>query len=97
LIKGKGIKRTISMSNTKKIKARRKNRMEKGIRDKFLGSKPHSKGEAFSRSRSDRVVSTAEAAKVTVARIAANKTEKIRRCINRKIRDFFFRLKVGCY
>lgn len=29
----------------------RKNRIENGIRDEFLGSKPHSKGEVFSRSR----------------------------------------------
>ncbi len=29
----------------------RKKRIENGIRDVFLGSKPHSKGEAFSRSR----------------------------------------------
>jgi len=28
----------------------KKNRIEKGIREKFIGSKPHSKGEIFSRS-----------------------------------------------
>lgn len=34
--------------------ANRKNRMEKGRRALFLGSKPHSKGEDFSRSMDDR-------------------------------------------
>lgn len=95
MIRGKGIRSTISISNTKKIKARRKNRMEKGMREKFLGSNPHSKGDVFSRSTRDRVVNTAEAAKVTAAKMTANKIEKVRRCINRKIRDFFSRLKVG--
>lgn len=45
-----GISRTISMSNTKKMIANIKNRKEKGIRAFELGSKPHSKDEAFSRS-----------------------------------------------
>jgi len=36
--------------------ARRKNRIEKGIRAVLLGSKPHSKGEDFSRSILDRVL-----------------------------------------
>lgn len=35
----------------RKITARRKNRREKGIRADLLGSKPHSKGEFFSRSK----------------------------------------------
>lgn len=39
------------MSKIKKMIAIRKNRIENGIRDEFLGSKPHSKGEVFSRSR----------------------------------------------
>lgn len=47
---GIGISRTISMSNTIKIIARRKNRIEKGIRAVLLGSNPHSNGEDFSRS-----------------------------------------------
>ena len=53
---GAGIKRTISTSKTRKITARRKNRVEKGIRALFLGSKPHSKGEVFSRSILDRAL-----------------------------------------
>ena len=41
---------TISTSKIKKIIARRKKRREKGKRAEELGSKPHSKGEFFSRS-----------------------------------------------
>ena len=37
------------MSNTRKIIAKRKKRRENGRRALFLGSKPHSKGESFSR------------------------------------------------
>jgi len=47
---GAGIRRTISMSNTRKITAKRKNRIENGIRAEELGSKPHSNGVALSRS-----------------------------------------------
>lgn len=43
------MRRTISMSNTIKITARRKNRMENGIRADRIGSKPHSNGDSFSR------------------------------------------------
>lgn len=50
MIKGEGRRRTISMSNTRNRTARRKNRRENGSRAEDLGSKPHSKGEAFSRS-----------------------------------------------
>jgi len=50
IIEGIGINRTISISNTIKIIARRKNRIENGIRAVLFGSKPHSKGEDFSRS-----------------------------------------------
>lgn len=53
--KGRGISRTISMSNTRNKIARRKNRIENGMRDVWLGSKPHSNGEVFSRSEVDRV------------------------------------------
>lgn len=38
------------MSNTIKITARRKNRVENGMRADLIGSNPHSKGEDFSRS-----------------------------------------------
>jgi len=46
---GSGVSKAISISNTKKITASRKNRRENGIRAEFLGSKPHSKGDSFSR------------------------------------------------
>lgn len=52
--KGQGRRRAISMSKTRKITARRKNRIEKGRRALFLGSNPHSNGEAFSRLRAER-------------------------------------------
>lgn len=51
---GTGINSTISISNTIKIIASRKNRIENGIRAVFLGSNPHSNGEDFSRSSLDR-------------------------------------------
>ena len=44
---------TISISNTRKITARRKNREENGMRADFVGSNPHSNGEIFSRSFED--------------------------------------------
>ena len=47
---GSGMSSAISMSNTKKITAKRKNRRENGIRAEFFGSNPHSKGVVFSRS-----------------------------------------------
>ena len=50
MMKGDGRRRTISISNTRNRTARRKNRRENGSRAEDLGSKPHSKGEAFSRS-----------------------------------------------
>lgn len=46
---GRGISKTISMSNTIKIIASKKNRIENGTRALWLGSNPHSKGEDFSR------------------------------------------------
>lgn len=39
------------MSKIRKTIAIKKNRIEKGIRDVFFGSNPHSNGEAFSRSK----------------------------------------------
>jgi len=52
---GRGINSTISMSNTIKIIARRKNRMENGTRALWLGSNPHSNGEDFSRFEEERI------------------------------------------
>jgi hypothetical protein len=61
---GKGINRTISMSNTMKIIAKRKNRIENGIRALWFGSNPHSNGDAFSRSLFDRRASAHVRAKI---------------------------------
>nr|AGJ50261.1 NADH dehydrogenase subunit 3 [Pontoscolex corethrurus]AGJ50262.1 NADH dehydrogenase subunit 3 [Pontoscolex corethrurus]AGJ50263.1 NADH dehydrogenase subunit 3 [Pontoscolex corethrurus]AGJ50264.1 NADH dehydrogenase subunit 3 [Pontoscolex corethrurus]AGJ50265.1 NADH dehydrogenase subunit 3 [Pontoscolex corethrurus] len=57
---GIGINSTISMSNTMKMIASSKNRMENGIRAMLLGSNPHSNGEDFSRSWVDRFRSNSE-------------------------------------
>lgn len=53
-VRGNGKIKAISISNTRKITASRKNRNEKGMRAELLGSNPHSKGEDFSRSWVDR-------------------------------------------
>lgn len=47
---GVGMRRTISISNTIKMIASRKNRNENGIRALWWGSNPHSNGDDFSRS-----------------------------------------------
>jgi hypothetical protein len=52
---GIGISNTISISKTIKIIANKKNRIENGIRALWLGSKPHSKGDDFSRFEIDRM------------------------------------------
>jgi len=83
-----GSKRTISISNTKKITASRKNRRENGIRAFFLGSKPHSKGEVFSRSREDR----ADRAKVVIISKIGNIEAMII-----KISVSCISLKAGCH
>ena len=49
-ILARGSSRVISTSKIRKIMAIKKNRSEKGSRADPLGSKPHSKGEFFSRS-----------------------------------------------
>lgn len=51
IIKGKI--RAISTSKIKKIIAIKKNRIEKGVRDDFMGLNPHSNGALFSRLRLD--------------------------------------------
>lgn len=55
IMRGRGTNKTISMSNTTKMIANKKNRVEKGIRAVWFGSNPHSKGDIFSRSIEDRV------------------------------------------
>jgi len=52
---GIGINRTISISNTIKIMANKKNRIENGMRALWFGSNPHSNGEDFSRFDVDRI------------------------------------------
>lgn len=42
--------KAISTSKIRKIIVIKKNRIEKGKREEFIGSKPHSKGDVFSRS-----------------------------------------------
>jgi len=49
-INPRGSRMEISISKIRKTIAIRKNRIEKGIREVFFGSNPHSKGEVFSRS-----------------------------------------------
>ena len=78
-VAGRGIRRIISISNTKKITASRKNRVEKGRRAVFLGSKPHSKGDAFS--RSDRVKREEALRAMAAVRIAAGTAVAIRNLI----------------
>lgn len=51
MIRPKGKRIEISISKIKKTIAIKKNRIEKGIREEFFGSNPHSKGETFSRSK----------------------------------------------
>jgi len=70
------------MSNTIKIIASKKNRIENGIRAVLLGSNPHSNGEDFSRSETVRY-DKHQAKKYTRTGIAkAIKEEVVIRFIN---------------
>lgn len=69
-INGRGINRTISISNTIKIIANRKNRNENGIRAVWFGSNPHSKGELFSRSSDERIDKIVVASNTIIGRIS---------------------------
>lgn len=82
MIVGMGISRTISISNTIKIMASKKNRMENGIRAVLLGSKPHSKGEDFSRSVRDRVLRIQAASSTIEGTIRAIDDETVIRFID---------------
>lgn len=82
LSSGKGIRSTISISKIIKMIPSKKNRREKGIRALFLGSKPHSNGEDFSRSLRDRVLRTQAAVKVARARRAAISVDRIMEIID---------------
>ena len=58
---GIGTSKTISMSNTIKMIARRKKRIENGTRALWFGSNPHSNGEDFSRFKVDRIAQVIQA------------------------------------
>lgn len=75
VIRGTGSRRITSISNTRKIKARRKKRRENGIRDRFFGSNPHSNGDDFSRSDWEREDKIIDAIRVMVAKIMAIEEE----------------------
>jgi hypothetical protein len=74
-IRGAGINRTISMSNTRKMTANRKNRVEKGRRALSFGSKPHSNGVDFSRSLSLRELRIKARAIIRIATRVASRIE----------------------
>lgn len=79
---GIGINSTISMSNTIKIIASKKKRIENGIRALWLGSNPHSKGDDFSRLEIERI-EVIQAIKNTInGRIIAIDEDVIRSIIN---------------
>lgn len=77
IVNGKGRSRTISISNTRKITAVKKNRREKGNRAFFTGSNPHSKGESFSREVSIRKFKIQAIKKIIVEIINAIKIREI--------------------
>lgn len=81
---GRGMISTISISKTMKIIPKRKKRSENGIRAVFFGSNPHSNGDVFSRSDSERDLRNQAAAKVTEARAAATEKADVNKFINRK-------------
>lgn len=82
IIVGIGISNTISISNTIKIIASRKNRIENGIRAVLLGSNPHSKGDDFSRSVWDRAAKILAAARMIEGTSRAMVVDAVMRFIN---------------
>ena len=82
IIVGIGISNTVSISNTIKIIASRKNRIENGIRAVLLGSNPHSKGDDFSRSVWDRVAKMLAAARMIEGTSRAMVVDAVMRFIN---------------
>lgn len=66
---GRGIISTISISKIIKITANKKNRSENGMRALRLGSKPHSKGDDFSRSALERILRACAAINVSLVKI----------------------------
>jgi hypothetical protein len=79
---GMGISNTISISNTIKIIARRKNRIENGIRALWLGSNPHSNGDDFSRFGIDRMAVIHASVNTSNGKIIAIEDDISRRIIN---------------
>jgi hypothetical protein len=79
---GIGINKTISISNTIKIIANRKNRIEKGIRALWLGSNPHSNGDDFSRLDNDRIAVIYATINTINGRIIAMEDDDINSIIN---------------
>ena len=96
-MKGDGIRRTISISNTRKITASKKNRVEKGSRALFFGSKPHSKGDLFSRSLKLRALRVYAKVITTHARIIAIEEIIINILISNRTNGSIFGLKGQCY
>jgi hypothetical protein len=86
---GMGSRRTISTSNTMKMMASRKNRIENGIRAVFFGSNPHSKADDFSRSTCDRMLINHAAVNVRMAIVVAVIVIVSGRIIIRKLKIFF--------
>jgi ABC-type dipeptide/oligopeptide/nickel transport system ATPase component len=85
---GMGKSRTISTSNTMKIIARRKNRIENGIRAVFFGSNPHSNADDFSRSLFVRIFRNHESKNVRIATADAIIASVSGRIIIRKLKIF---------
>lgn len=81
---GVGSSRTISTSNTMKIIARRKNRIENGIRAVFFGSNPHSNADDFSRSICDRILRNQAKVNTNMATVNAMIVSESGRIIIRK-------------
>ena len=92
---GIGIKRTISISNTRNNTANKKNRILKGSRAVDFGSNPHSKGDLFSRSCDDRdiIIFARSKSKVGI-RIAKSKLIDVRTIHLRHL--VFYSLKGYC-
>lgn len=96
VVRGNGRRRAISTSNTRKTTANRKNRIENGSRALFLGSKPHSNGEAFSRSIREREDIRRVRIIITDGTIIARIIFNRRGAILESISVYIFELKVQC-
>lgn len=86
---GIGSSSTISTSNTMKMMASRKNRIENGIRAVFFGSNPHSNADDFSRSLLVRMFKNHDSVNVKIAIADAIVASVSGRIIIRKFIIFF--------